>query len=128
MQGHMRTGGGEKMSAWIKCIVPMSAVPCHLLVPRESGNGCGWKGPLDVTLSSPLLRQDTWSRLPKQHLAFALMPLPDRPKSFRREISLERLCKTCWTTGSPGLPVLTEGWKGAEFLNTHEKKCTKGGK
>lgn len=68
---------------------------------------------------SPLLGQVTCSRLPvagpssvgfripagisaKQLLAFAFMPLLDSPKSFRREISAERICKTRWTTENPG--------------------------
>lgn len=101
-----------KMSVCLHVCCPLS--PTVLGSYPENQSGGGWKGPLGVTLAKPLLRV-TWSPWqdhpqsgfeslisPKQLLAFVFMPLPGRAKSFRREISPERLCKTHWTTESPG--------------------------
>lgn len=64
----MRTGECEKLSVWVKCICSCllsSVTHSPGLIPRESESGCGWKGPLDVNLSSPAqavhLEQALWT-------------------------------------------------------------------
>lgn len=110
------------------------------LAPRGAENGCGWKGPLDVTLSKPPAQAGHLEQAARGRTVLGRVPNPCRdlckaapciciyalarqPKVFQKgDFSREALYdlldhRKSW------MPVLTEGQKGAEFLQKHEKKC-----